>query len=455
MSHDAHAASSSQNTPTNAWTEPPWTGWIETTGDALLILEAARRGIIPRVTRRLVDSERKMITSGSVFVFDEDESGIKRWTDGFFWSPSRILGNFLLYRETEKRGAGHRSARVDREQHADANDPANFNLEGVKPEAQSLSRPRSEAARLGIDRHRERSLVGSLTNSYKFKPGGMMKKTFSLTIGGVAQHLISYYKIEDVEQGRLRPPSSLPELASLDISPEYLDKTHFRNPPKVEIGVDGIPRYRGEADDIDSSPTLIPAPLAPLPYDEAGSSKRRGRYDPYSSPTPKRTRKPKNTSTSPQEPGDSSYSVPSYSSSSYGDTSLSATTAPQYASYSYYQTHGYHAPYSSTYPPPSATSPIATSPSPPISPPTQTLPPPVTTTSSVYTYPSETSPTSSHASAYPYYSYPSYSSWPQPQPYGTYAPPAHSSHAGVASDGHNAADVVPDADRDDDRSVGT
>ena len=95
------------------WTEPPWSGWIETTGDALLILEAARRGLIPRVTRRLVDSERKMITSGSVFVFDEDESGIKRWTDGFFWSPSRILGNFLLYRETEKRGAGHRSARAE------------------------------------------------------------------------------------------------------------------------------------------------------------------------------------------------------------------------------------------------------------------------------------------------------------------------------------------------------
>lgn len=78
------------------WPEPPWSGWIETTGDALLILEAARRGLIPRVTRRLVDSERKMITSGSVFVFDEDESGIKRWTDGFVWSPSRILGNFLV-----------------------------------------------------------------------------------------------------------------------------------------------------------------------------------------------------------------------------------------------------------------------------------------------------------------------------------------------------------------------
>ncbi|KDR73045.1 hypothetical protein GALMADRAFT_746376 [Galerina marginata CBS 339.88] len=228
----------------STWTEPPWSGWIETTGDALLILEAARRGLIPRVTRRLIDSERRMITSGSVFVFDEDESGIKRWTDGFFWSPSRILGNFLLYRETDKRGAGHRSARADPE--------PNETADGTRTDAQSLSRPRTDGVGLGVDKQRERNLVGSLTNSYKFKPDGLMKKTFSVTINGVAQHLISYYKIEDVENGRLRSPSSLPELASLDISPEYLDKTHFRNPPKVEIGVDGVPRYRGEADDIDT-----------------------------------------------------------------------------------------------------------------------------------------------------------------------------------------------------------
>jgi hypothetical protein len=35
--------------------------------------------------------ERKMITSGSIFISDEDESGIKRWKDVLFWSPSRIL----------------------------------------------------------------------------------------------------------------------------------------------------------------------------------------------------------------------------------------------------------------------------------------------------------------------------------------------------------------------------
>lgn len=160
----------------STWTEPPWSGWIETTGDALLILEAARRGLIPRVTRRLVDSERKMITSGSVFVFDEDESGIKRWTDGFFWSPSRILGNFLLYRETDKRGAGHKGARS--EPASDVTELSQY--EGVKVEGFTLSRPKADTGHLGVDKNRERTLMGSLTNSYKFKPDGLMKKVRGL-----------------------------------------------------------------------------------------------------------------------------------------------------------------------------------------------------------------------------------------------------------------------------------
>ncbi|EKM51418.1 uncharacterized protein PHACADRAFT_263532 [Phanerochaete carnosa HHB-10118-sp] len=427
MSQDQ--ASSSQNAP-STWTEPPWSGWIETTGDALLILEAARRGLIPRVTRRLVDSERKMITSGSVFVFDEDESGIKRWTDGFFWSPSRILGNFLLYRETEKRGAGHRSARAERE----ANEE--YVQETIKTEnGQSLSRPKGESARLGIDRQRERSLVGSLTNSYKFKPSGLMKKTFSLTIGGVAQHLISYYKVEDVEQGRLRSPSTLPELASLDISPEYLDKTHFRNPPKVEMGVDGIPRYRGEADEPDTSPLLSTPLLLPSPEDEPSSSKRAKRYDPYSSSgAPKRSRKSKNASRSQDSAGEES-SSPTYptpihqSPPSYPEHgSLSQTTG--YSGYSYYPN------YYSSYPPPPASS---TYPAPPVSPIQHTpTPPPQPTSPIAYSgYGHETSQTAV-SSSYPYYppqhGYGSYSqTWPQYSGYG------HSSvHHSHSADGHDS-----------------
>lgn len=75
---DAATSQSSNGAQESSWTEPPFCGFIETTEDALLILEAARRRMIPRVTRRLADRERKLINSGSVFVFEEEESGIKR-----------------------------------------------------------------------------------------------------------------------------------------------------------------------------------------------------------------------------------------------------------------------------------------------------------------------------------------------------------------------------------------
>jgi hypothetical protein len=167
------------------------------------MLEAARRGVIPRVTRRLVDAERKMICSGSVFVFDEDESGIKRWTDGLFWSPSRILGNFLLYRETDKRGAGHRRADPKRKKSdgaiGDRNEGAKSDEGGPNEEDEgleqqpgpsstgdtSLARPKGEMPKSTTERNRERTLVGSLTNSYKFKPNGLMKKVSCLPLSTI------------------------------------------------------------------------------------------------------------------------------------------------------------------------------------------------------------------------------------------------------------------------------
>jgi hypothetical protein len=136
-------------------------GRIEDTLDALIIFEGCRQGILPTLNRRLLAAERgdmihplplleaendndimtssgdhsrraiddieaaqsskhtsgsrgtsrvtpkdntasnplPLIIPGSVFVFDEGESGICRWTDGRIWSPSRICGNFLVYRE--------------------------------------------------------------------------------------------------------------------------------------------------------------------------------------------------------------------------------------------------------------------------------------------------------------------------------------------------------------------
>jgi Gti1/Pac2 family transcription factor len=72
-------------------------GYVETTLHALRLIYAARQGVIPRITRRLIDAERKnLIKTGAVFVFGVEESGIKRWTDGLLWSGSRIMGNFLV-----------------------------------------------------------------------------------------------------------------------------------------------------------------------------------------------------------------------------------------------------------------------------------------------------------------------------------------------------------------------
>lgn len=79
-------------------------GIIDSTADALRVFELCRQGRLGRVRRRLHEKERHLIRSGSVFVFDEKESGIRRWTDGRLWSPSRILGNFLIYRELDKKG---------------------------------------------------------------------------------------------------------------------------------------------------------------------------------------------------------------------------------------------------------------------------------------------------------------------------------------------------------------
>ena len=60
---------------------PPFIGYVETTVDALRLFYAAQQDIIPRIPRRLNDSERRtMIKSGAVFVFCVQESQIKRWT---------------------------------------------------------------------------------------------------------------------------------------------------------------------------------------------------------------------------------------------------------------------------------------------------------------------------------------------------------------------------------------
>ncbi|GME71599.1 unnamed protein product [Ambrosiozyma monospora] len=82
---------------------PTFTGYIATSKDALIIVQNALLGKLPLIKRRPKEKERpNLIKSGNIFVFVEETSGIKRWTDGMSWSPSRILGRFLIYRELDR-----------------------------------------------------------------------------------------------------------------------------------------------------------------------------------------------------------------------------------------------------------------------------------------------------------------------------------------------------------------
>ncbi|ORZ35964.1 Gti1/Pac2 family-domain-containing protein [Catenaria anguillulae PL171] len=84
-----------------------WFGIIRSLDDALRLVEAARTGILPRVTRRLTDDERAtLIRSGSVFIFEETEAQVRRWADSRLWSSSRMKGHFLLYTQLAHDPAG-------------------------------------------------------------------------------------------------------------------------------------------------------------------------------------------------------------------------------------------------------------------------------------------------------------------------------------------------------------
>ncbi|KAF9985154.1 hypothetical protein BGZ65_011562 [Modicella reniformis] len=156
-------------------------GLIKTPHDALIIFEGkylythanmhphifscvvlvCHLGIIPRVHRRLSDIERQCVRSGSVYCFDEREAGMRRWTDGKSWSPSRVTGSFLTYRELD-------------------------------------------------DTH-------GTTSKNAYRPDGLFKQSFSITTSDNKKlHLISYYKNDDVASDQLFvTPSRDPRFAHI------------------------------------------------------------------------------------------------------------------------------------------------------------------------------------------------------------------------------------------------
>ncbi|KHJ32018.1 putative camp-independent regulatory protein pac2 [Erysiphe necator] len=157
-------------------------GHIKTPADAIKLFEACRLGLLQRVRRRLSEKQRQLIKSGSVFIWDEHEAGMRRWTDGKNWSPSRVSGSFLTYREMDGKRASHNELAL---------------LPRQSTTASHESIPVSDEE-LDEESHEQ----------YRYKPDGLMKQTFSITTStGQNLHLISYYSRSDPNVRNLTQPS--------------------------------------------------------------------------------------------------------------------------------------------------------------------------------------------------------------------------------------------------------
>lgn len=182
--------------------------YIETNEDALRVIQGVLAGRLKAVSRRPYEIERaKLICSGNIFVFIEERSGIKRWTDGISWSPSRVVGKFLVYKELVKATAG------------------------------SQSQPVAEGRQYGLTQG-DASASGGASSSYSYRNDGLIKKALSLKIkrdgedGYSTIHIISYYNQDEVSAGLLATPATLKSLVDVFPSDELavaLENTSIGN----------------------------------------------------------------------------------------------------------------------------------------------------------------------------------------------------------------------------------
>lgn len=187
-------------------------GHIKTPQDALIVFEACRRNQLVRVQRRLSSKERVQIRSGSVFAWDEREAGMRRWTDGRTWSPSRVLGSFLTYRELDTK-----------------------------------RRPRRPSSPICNNNNKA-------STACSYKRDGLIKQSFSIcTATNQKLHLISYYSKSDVLAGRLKQPTTDPLMGQISVPKGLYPEL---NPLDTSGGHSATLHSMRQQDHLPSSPCL-------------------------------------------------------------------------------------------------------------------------------------------------------------------------------------------------------
>ncbi|TFK70634.1 hypothetical protein BDN72DRAFT_896321 [Pluteus cervinus] len=188
---------------------------VRSPSDAHVIFHAVGLGLLPIVSRRLDTEERRRITSGNVFVWEERGPnaeatglGIERWTDSIRWGPSRVRDEFLYYHERDTTGGD-----LDVTSDSDTTSPSHS------------------------------------TQRRSFLRDNLVKQTYSVFVetprGRRKWHLIAYFTPDSLDY--LRTVDDIPELANVSVppgqytsarstkwnrAPRTMDRFHHHNPQR-------------------------------------------------------------------------------------------------------------------------------------------------------------------------------------------------------------------------------
>jgi hypothetical protein len=223
--------------------KPTFQGFVQDTTDALVLFEAYLSNDIDRVEQRPGKDERSQLAqSGNVFIYEESESGIKRWTDSIAWSPSRVLGDFFIYRELKepflpgsRRCVNKRKRSINAGegglQHGNHDSQLGSTIAASVNSSKLPIRTTMESGLPSVeqDEELERSLLGSRVDSYGFREDGLVKKTMSIKIRGITHHMVSYYRVKDVKGKLLARPTLNARFASIKIRAELYPEQNFHS----------------------------------------------------------------------------------------------------------------------------------------------------------------------------------------------------------------------------------